>query len=273
MYSRIVCITCVAILWLYGSGCNKTSDPTYNDRPVVIGYLVAGQHPTVSISKQMSTSTGVEESSENVDSLLVYLSDGTDTVQLVHTDTVYSTEQMVVQEGGTYSLFFFYNGKEVTATTIVPAKPTDYATSATSIGLDKIDESTFSAGPPSFTMPDPIDITWTNNDNSYYMLLAEDTTTNPELVRDTVTTSDRPSFNFRNEPSISSTTRLQSMSFEYFGVYRVVLFHLQPEYATLYESTNNSSQNLVTPVTNVVNGFGIFTGMNADTLFITVTKN
>ncbi|NJO24567.1 MAG: hypothetical protein HC867_00495 [Bacteroidia bacterium] len=45
---------------------------------------------------------------------------------------------------------------------------------------------------------------------------------------------------------------------------------MQPEYAALYNSNGNSSQNLTTVPTNVQNGLGIFTGVNADTVFVTV---
>lgn len=272
MHHRIIIAILLAAAF---SACNKSTSPEYNDRPVVTGYLVAGQHPVIQIARQMSTSSAVATSAEDLNALEVYLTDDGDTHLLKLSDTVYTDTTFYVQAGHSYLLSFIYNGKEVTATTVVPSRPTDVAISDTTLGLDKIDATTFSSGPPSggFTMPDPIDITWTNNDNSYYMLVAENTTADPELVRDTLSGSFRPAFKFRNQPAIESGTQLRSQSFEYFGRYRLILYHLQPEYATLYENSSNSSQNLTTPVTNVVNGFGIFTGMNTDTLFVNITKN
>lgn len=264
----IICFFLVAC-----SACNKSTSPDYNDRPVVISYLFAGRHPTVQISRQASTSSGVGVSSENLKTLKVYLSDDSTVHLLRFSDTVYTDTNVVVAAGRNYKLSFLYNGKEVTASTTIPSHPVNVSSSATAIWLDKIDESTFASGPPSFSMPDPVDIEWTNDDKSYYMLVAENTTADPELVRDTISNSSRPAFSFRNQPSVTASVRLPSMSFEYFGLYRLVLYHLQPEYATLYEQESNSSQSLTTPVTNIVNGFGIFTGINADTLYLQVIKN
>jgi len=60
---------------------------------------------------------------------------------------------------------------------------------------------------------------------------------------------------------------------EYFGTYRVIIFHVLPDYAKLYEQTNSSSQNLTNPSTSIENGYGIFTGLNSDTLYIEVVEN
>lgn len=265
------CFICIYLLAC--CACNKSTSPQYNDRPVVISYLLAGGHPTVKISRQAATSSGVGVSSEDLNALQVSLYDDSAVHLLWLADTAYTDTNVTLMAGHTYRLSFLYNGKEVTASTTIPSEPLNVAASATSIGLDKIDESTFSGGPMNFSIPDPVDITWTNDDKSYYMLVAENTTSNPELVRDTISGSNRPAFSFRNQPSVTDNVQLQSMSFEYFGRYRLILYHLQPEYATLYENTSNSSQNLITPVTNIVNGFGIFTGINADTLYLHVIKN
>jgi hypothetical protein len=52
----------------------------------------------------------------------------------------------------------------------------------------------------------------------------------------------------------------------------LILYHLNADYAALYNDTGNSSQNLTNPTTNIENGLGIFTGINADTLLLNVIK-
>jgi len=52
----------------------------------------------------------------------------------------------------------------------------------------------------------------------------------------------------------------------------LVLYHLNEEYAMLYATSGNSSTDLTSPSTNISNGFGIFTGMSTDTLFLQVYK-
>lgn len=253
--------------------CNKGNAPTYNDRPVVTGYLKAGTAPLVTISKQAATSSDIIFSSENVDSLQVFLSDGSNSYLLTNTDSGrYTSAEVLVEVGKTYSLSFDYNRKTVTASTTIPSKPQDFAQSVTEISLQKIDSNTVFT-PGSFSMPDPMELTWTNDDNSYYLVVAENTETSPELVRDTFSDeSNRPGANFRNEPDITAQAIINAMEFEYFGQYRLILYKLLPDYAQLYEDVSNSSTSLTTPASNITNGFGIFTGMNADTLYLQVNE-
>jgi hypothetical protein len=62
------------------------------------------------------------------------------------------------------------------------------------------------------------------------------------------------------------------MDFQYYGTHRIILYHVLPDYATLYDSNSTSSQNLSNPSTSILNGYGIFTGLNSDTLFVEVTE-
>jgi len=62
------------------------------------------------------------------------------------------------------------------------------------------------------------------------------------------------------------------MEFKYYGRHYLILYKINPEYAALYESTGNSSQNLRTPNSNIKNAQGIFTAVNSDTLLLNVKK-
>jgi hypothetical protein len=77
---------------------------------------------------------------------------------------------------------------------------------------------------------------------------------------------------FRKPPTTASGLEINSNEFQYYGKHRLILFHVLPDYASLYSDTQTSSQNLTNPSTSIVNGYGIFTGLNSDTLFINVIK-
>jgi len=55
-------------------------------------------------------------------------------------------------------------------------------------------------------------------------------------------------------------------------IHRIILFHVLPDYASLYDEKISSSQNLTNPSTSITNGYGIFTGLNSDTLYIRVNE-
>ena len=73
-----------------------------------------------------------------------------------------------------------------------------------------------------------------------------------------------------NRLTQSNAAEIESRRIEYYGNHLVLLMHVQPEYAALYEENGNSSLNLSPPPTNIDNGLGIFTGFAADTLKLLV---
>jgi len=160
----------------------------------------------------------------------------------------------------------------VTSSTDLPTKPVNYTQSVTVIKVPSMDFSGGfpSGGPP--TMPDPVKLGWTNNDEGYYMVVIENTEKTPVPIYD-FGNKVVPGRFFRNEPTQSNQYEIPSMNFQYYGKHRLILYHLNPEYAELYKDNGNSSQNLTNPATNVKNGLGIFTGLNADTLMLNVVKN
>jgi hypothetical protein len=266
---RCFILLITACTFLVG-GCNKGETPEYNDRPVVEAYLASGYTPVVKITRQGSVSSSVAYGNDSIPLLAVFLDvDGT-SHQLVFRDSVFTDSALTVEAGKTYRLHFIYNEKETTATTTIPSLPQGFGQSVTSISLDKIDSNTVFT-PGGFSIPDPVKLGWINADKSYYMTVATNLETNRELVRDTSDVKiTAPSF--RNTPSVTDSTDLMPMQFEYFGKYRLVLYHLNEEYAMLYISSGNSSTDLTSPSTNISNGFGIFTGISTDTLFLQVYK-
>jgi hypothetical protein len=250
--------------------CTKDSQsPAFDDQPVVEGYLVAGQPVHITISRQIAASANVVYATDDINNLQVFLiHNGISYPLQAQGNGVYTDSSLVIAEGERYTLSFAYNQKTVTGTTSIPARPQNYSQSVSSISVEKMDSTT---GPPAggFTRPDPVVLSWTNTDASYYMTVAQNLATNPELIRDT---TNRPLVTFRNEPGIEETYSINSFQFAFFGQYRLVLFHLNPDYARLYGNNSNSSQNLTSPETTLQNGLGIFTGMSTDTLFLEVLK-
>ena len=58
----------------------------------------------------------------------------------------------------------------------------------------------------------------------------------------------------------------------YFGRYQVILYHVNQEFANLFDNPTMNSVNITEPPTNIENGLGIFTGISADTLYFELRK-
>jgi hypothetical protein len=75
-----------------------------------------------------------------------------------------------------------------------------------------------------------------------------------------------------NQPTRLSGAEIETPRIQYYGYHDILLLHVQPEYAALYENNGSNSLNLAPPPTNIENGLGIFTGIASDTLRLLVKK-
>lgn len=259
-----------AIFTLIILSCQKNNAP-FTDTPVIESYLSPGQHPVVKISRQIPFSSDVTYSTDNIDSLTVMLESESNSWLLKPAgDSIYTDTTIIIEESKEYSLSFVFNSKTVSAYTTVPPKPEDFTQSATSISVTRMDSTT---GFPSesFEMPSPVELKWKNDDASYYIVVIENMETTPDPIR-SFSDSTRPNIMFRERPTTASGLELRPQEFQYFGKHRIILYHVLPDYASLYDNRISSSQNLTNPSTSITNGYGIFTGLNADTLFLQVNE-
>lgn len=251
------------------SGCNKEST-YFTDTPVIESYLHPGDYLNVTISRQTPFLSDVAYAPDDINNLTVQA----EIDNLIHTliplgDGKYMDSSVMVAEGREYKLSFSFNSKEVSAYTVIPSKPANITQSVTEIYMERVD---FSSGPPDpGSMPDPVEITWENPDGSYYLIVVENVEDVPDPIVDFG--GDLPEPSFIRPPVNTSSARLSPTQFRYFGRHRIILFHLQPDYAALFNDNSSSSQNLTNPSTSIINGYGIFTGLNSDTLWLSVIEH
>jgi hypothetical protein len=254
------------------SGCKKEENKEFTDSPIIESYLQAGNYLNVKISRQIPFSSGVTYSLDDINNLTLKVEYNNATHILEPLDDgKYIDSSIIVSEGATYNLSFVFNKKNVNAYTYVPVKPLSVAASATAMTIEQF---TIGSGPPSGgapTMPDPITITWTNSDASYYLITVENLETTLTAIRDFGDKA--PPVNiFKKSPTNSNTNQIRSMEFQYYGTHRIVIYHVLPDYAALYDQNSTSSQNLNNPSTSIVNGYGIFTGLNSDTVYVEINQ-
>ena len=252
------------------AACNKTDSSEFTDSPIVESYLRSGDFAKLKISRQIPFSSNVTYSSDNINALSIEID--LDNIKHILTPVgsgEYVDSSLIVLEGKRYDLSFIYNSKNVSAYTSVPLKPTNFTQSILAISLQKEDSTSWSPGRE--TMPDPITLTWTNNDASYYIVVIENMEATLVPIRD-FGTATPPGNRFRKAPTTLSGTEIRPTEFQYFGKHRLILYHVLPDYASLYSQNQTSSQNLTNPSTSITNGYGIFTGLNSDTLFIDVKQ-
>lgn len=275
---RYISIFFISILFVscaeFENGVQET-DP----KPVVEGYLIPGVQVTIRIHKEIPyTADSTANKEVPIDGLAIKLTGPNSSVTLISKGSglYQAPADFAVKVGGVYSLNFDYHGKAISAITKIPSKPVQYAADKTIISRQAVN---LTPGFNNGTRPggfggseNSITLTWSNPDNDYFISVVENLESNPvEIIKFPVdTTRVRPNIRFRNEPIQGTVATIRSQSFQYFGHHRIVLFKLNPDYVALYQRNGNTTQNISTPPTTINNGLGIFTGVNADTLFVRV---
>lgn len=243
--------------------CKKDTANTTTTLPVVEAYLVAGHAVSVKLYQQKSL-TDTAKYGTPITGLQLTVSDGSNVVQLTESakGTYTYSDTTFLTTGKTYALAFKYLTNIVTARTTMPGKPQGFATQYTSVSV------TASSTPNS--TPDTINrFTWTNPDSLNHILVFKnpDGIAFPLYNRGNSTKTD-----FEINTERKAVYYVTPQIFPFYGHYKVILMRVNQEYIDLLKSntSQSTSQNLVNTPTNVVNGFGIFTAMQTDTLSFNV---
>ena len=233
-------------------GCIKEENSSFfEDVPVIEGYLLANDIINLKISRQVPFLEGVEYSNEDINSLNIKVSNNNNIYSLSPIgDGRYVDSTLTIEDGKKYDLNFIFNDKEVSASTIIPEKPLNLTQSVSEMIIRRVNPLN-GLGAGFGDLPDPVEISWSNPDSSNYIVVVENIEENPEPIL----TGDQP-------PPFGS--------FSYYGTHRILLYHVNPDYALLYEDQETSSQNFSTPISGINNGFGIFTGMSSDELLLEI---
>ncbi len=258
----------VLILLASLTACSK-EESEFSDSPIVESFLEPGSCFSVNVSRQIPFISDVTYSSDDINNLAITVTYNNTVATLNPVGNgVYTDSSIVISAGTAFEINFTYNSKNVSAYTYIPTKPANMTQSATELTIEKMDSA---SGPPSMEMPDPVTISWDNPDASYYLMIVENTSSVLDPIRD-FGDEEPPGNRFRKSPTNGSSDEIRSMDFQYYGMHRIILYHVLPDYAALYEQNSTSSQNLTNPSTSIVNGYGIFTGLNSDTLYINVKE-
>lgn len=248
-------------------------------KAIVEAYLIPNKPITLKVKKEIAYSEDLANKETFIAGLSIKVTgtDGSSYALKPFQDTLYVSDSSVkLKVGVTYNLSFDYNGKTVSASTIIPTKPTGVASDIKSIVRTR--QVITATGGFGRDLDENVDVnlSWTNPNNEYHFVVADNIESKLDLVVTLPTSSSTTvtDFNrrFRSQPVQGTATRLRSQQFEYFGRYNIVVLKVNPDYAALYNTSGTTSQNISTPPTTITNGLGIFTGVNADTLAFLVKE-
>lgn len=172
----------------------------------------------------------------------------------------------LIQSKQEINLQLWYNNKWVTARTIVPTKPQNVQINES----QKYVEEITSIWDLSQLADISVEVSWANPDKSYHYVTVKNLESNPETIDPYDYIPDIESFDFPPVSNDYSVIRFNQLN--YYGTYEIVVHKVNMEYVDLYNSQNQDSRTLNEPLTNVENGYGIFTAFATDTVYLELLR-
>ena len=183
---------------------------------------------------------------------------------------------VTIETGDVFQLEVIHNGITATAETVVPTPTRGLEISTDSL---KVPQLPFSQGRDAvvatiqnFLMNSRIEATWDNQEEDLYFMVVESVGDNmlpifPDQVLDALS-----SFRFVSEPTTESSITFLGGSLVSFGTYAVKVYHINQEYAALYENRNQDSRDLNEPPSNINNALGVFSAFNSQEALFQVVR-
>ncbi len=187
----------------------------------------------------------------------------------------YPGNDLLVETNDIFTLEVVHNGITAKAQTTVPTPTIGLNLSQDTI---KVPQLPFSAGRDSiasvigsFMRNSRIDATWQNpNNDLYFMVVEAQSALNDPIFPGQVLES-LSRFKFVSEPTDDTSLTFLGGSLVSFGAYEVKVYHINREYAALYENRTQDSRDLNQPPSNVENALGVFSAFNSqDESFVLV---
>ena len=250
------------------------------DQFVVEGFLFAGEPVDDIRLKTVFPLTDEEDTSEPINDADVVLSRGSEQFALVPSGSDglyhYPGDDLQVSTGEVFQLEISYNGITATAETQVPTPTQGLSLSQDSIivptlplsqGRDAVVEAI-----GSFLQESSVTASWDNPDGEQFYMVVENVTEATDPIFPQQVLDALEDLRFVSEPTDDDELVFLGGGLVTFGTYSVSVFHVNEEYAALFDNTTQDSRDLNEPPSNVINALGIFSAFNSQTAFFEVVR-
>lgn len=272
MKTLIYALTFFSLTLAIFTSCEKETVTDFKSSAVVEGYLFEGQ-PVKGI--QLAELVAFENLGDHQENPIVNTE-----IELLIDNVPYVLSEdeqhpgyymlldqnLILKTGQQLEFGFNYNGEQVNAATTVPSKPLNVKISE----AVKIVEPITDIWDLTQLADISVEVTWSNPDNAYYYVTVNNLESNPETIDPNDYIPDISGFDF--PPLITDFSQIRFNQLNYYGTYEIIVYRVNGEYVDLYNSQNQDSRTISEPLTNIVNGYGIFTAFATDTVYLEIKK-
>ena len=188
----------------------------------------------------------------------------------------YPNDDVSVDVGDEFQLEVVHSGITATATTVVPTPTTGLRLSADSLKVPQLllregrEAIVMAVG--AFLRSSSIEAIWDNPNEDLYFMVVESVKDTLDPILPGQVIEALANFRFVSEPTDGTSLTFLGGTLVSFGQYVVKVFHINQEYAALYENREQDSRDLNEPPSNVTNALGVFSAFNSQNAFFEVAR-
>jgi len=247
---------------------------------VVEAFLFAGEPVDDIKIKTVFPLTDEVDTSEPINDANIVLSRQGESFPLVSSGSNglyhYPGDDLEVRTGDVFQLEITHNGITATAETQVPTPTQGLGLSQDSIivprlplsqGRDAVVEAL-----GNFLRGSSITASWDNPDGEQFYMVVENLTEATDPIFPQQVLDALEDLRFVSEPTDDDNLTFLGGSLVTFGTYVVSVFHVNEEYAALFDNRTQDSRDLNEPPSNVINALGVFSAFNSQTAFFEVVR-
>lgn len=234
------------------------------DQVVIQGYLYAGE-PVTDIQITSTLPLGSQDTlAPPINDAEVYLIKNGQRYNLQPSSGDsgyyhYEGSDLSVEVGDVFEINVSYYGTIASGETGVPPAPASVSISSNTLYIPE------SISPFDFEFDSTkhqLDVTWDPESSALFYVTIENIEPDPEPIERYGFMRGGPG-RFISAPTSSNEYRIMFMSVTHYGRHRVKVYRVNQEYADLYISRLQDSRDLNEPLTNIVNGLGVFSAFNS----------
>ncbi len=177
----------------------------------------------------------------------------------------YPGSDLVVGAGEVFELGISRGSESISATTVVPSPPEGFAVSSNVLEVVDLTAGFGGfggrGGGPGGLAFGGLVVRWINPERDLFFVVVDNLETDPEQIP-------APEFigqarRFVSTPTPADSTTVSQLSLTHLGEHRIRLYHVNQEYADLYEGRVQDSRDLNEPPSNVRGGLGVFSAFTS----------
>ncbi len=188
----------------------------------------------------------------------------------------YPGTDLLVETGDVFQLEVIHDGISALAETTVPTPTTGLHLSQDTLHVPTVQlfwgADSIRTVIQEFLGQSFIQANWDNSNEDLYYLVVESVSDTLYPIFPSQLAEVLAQFRYVSEPTDASSLTFLAGTLESLGTYSVKAYHINKEYADLYENREQDSRDLNEPPSNITNALGVFSAFNGDEVFFEVVR-